>query len=226
MKFSFEKIISIPKSLYVSFRLFPFQNAWRMPILVRYNCKLQSLHGIININGGVKTAILQIGFGHVGVFDKTYERSIIEINGRIELKGETHFGHGSRICVTRNGILRIGKHFSNTAMMTIICDEKIEIGDDVTVSWNTLVMDTDWHTTLNTLTNETRPHKGAIRIDNKVWLCTRCVILKGSSIAEGCIIGANAVICGRFSTPHSLIAGNPATERKHNITMNRDQKKP
>lgn len=82
MKFNLEKIISIPKSLYVSFRLFPLQDAWRMPVLVRYNCKLRALHGKISVNGG-KTAILQIGFGHVGVFDKTYERSIIEINGRI-----------------------------------------------------------------------------------------------------------------------------------------------
>lgn len=214
-----EKLLSIPKSLYVNFKLMPFKMVYKLPIIVRYNCKIVSLKGKVKINSKVKTAMFQIGFGNVGVFDKTYQRSIIEIDGIIEIKGSSNFGHGSRICVTKNGKVTIGNNFVNTAMMTLISDDRIEFGENVTTSWNTLVMDTDWHAVRNTVTNEIRPFKKSIMIGNNVWLCTRCVILKGSKIPNGSIVGANAVVNGQFEKDNTLIAGNPAKECKNNITM-------
>lgn len=172
--------------------------------------------------GGGRTAMLRIGFGDVGVFDKTYERTILQIDGRIELGGKASFGHGSRICVTENGVLSIGDNFINTAMMTITCTGRIEIGRNVLTSWNTLVMDTDWHAIRNTKTGEIRPYRAPVHIGNDVWLCVRSVVLKGSQIADGCVVGANAVVHGIFLTPNSLIAGNPATERKNDVTLNRE----
>ena len=215
-----EKLLSIPKSLYVSFKLMPFKEACKLPVLVRYNCKIISLKGLIDVKqGGVKTAMLHIGFGSVGVFDKTYQRSMLQIDGRIELKGKAWFGHGSKISITKNGKVIIGDRFVNTAMMTLICDDRIEFGGNVTTSWNTLVMDTDWHAVKNTVTNEVRPFKKPIEIGNNVWLCTRSVILKGSKIASNCIVGANAVVSGKFEKENTLIAGNPAKKCKSNITM-------
>ena len=41
----FEKIISLPKSIYVSFKLFPLQQALKIPVLCRYNVKCKSLKG-------------------------------------------------------------------------------------------------------------------------------------------------------------------------------------
>ena len=72
-----ELILSIPKSLYVSLRLMPLKYALKLPIFVRYNCKIISLKGKVEVDkSAIKTKILSIGFGSVGVFDKTYERSI------------------------------------------------------------------------------------------------------------------------------------------------------
>lgn len=213
-----EKLLSIPKSLYVCLRLFPLKDAIKLPIIVRYNCHLLSLKGLINIKGKSKTAMLKLGFGHVGIFDKKYERTVLQIDGRIELKGNASFGHGSRICVTRNGCLTIGDNFCNTAMMTIVCDKQICIGNRVLVSWNTLIMDTDWHIMKDTETNKSYAYCKPINIGDDVWLCTRSVILKGSEIANGCIVGAGSIVTKRFNTPNTLIAGNPAEERRHHIT--------
>lgn len=47
-----EKFLSLPKSLYVSFRLFPFNEAIKCPCLVRYNTKLISLDGTIKVKWG------------------------------------------------------------------------------------------------------------------------------------------------------------------------------
>lgn len=223
MRNRLEKLFSIPKSLYVCLRLFPLKDAVRLPVLVRWNCSLISLSGKIKIkNGGAKTAMLKIGFGRVGIFDKRYERTLLQIDGLIELHGKAAFGHGSRICVTKNGKLIIGNNFSNTAMMTIVCDEKITIGNNVLTSWNTLVMDTDWHAIQRTDTGEVNSYRKQILIGNNVWLCTRSVILKGSEVADGCIIGANSVVTHRFMIPNTLITGNPAMEKCRNITIYRE----
>lgn len=55
----FERILSIPKSLFVSLHYFPLKEALKLPIMVRYNCKLIKLSGCINIvNGGEDRAII------------------------------------------------------------------------------------------------------------------------------------------------------------------------
>ena len=213
-----EIILSIPKSLYVNFRLLPFRQAVRLPILVRYNCNLVSLRGKVSLDK-IKIGILKIGFGKVGVFDKRYNRSILQIQGLISLKGKASFGQGARICVNTGGILNIGERFNNTAEMTIVCYNKITIGDDVLTSWNTLIMDTDFHQTVNLESQEVSKSEAPIYIGEKVWIGTRAVILKGSNVPNGCIIGANSLINKKFIKENTLLAGNPANIKKSNITL-------
>jgi acetyltransferase-like isoleucine patch superfamily enzyme len=216
-----EYLFSLPKSIYICLRLLPFQQAIKLPILVRYNVKMLSTSGLIDIVGG-NFARLRIGFGNVGVFDKTYERSIIQIDGQITLKGKATFGHGSRICVMENGVLTIGDNFINSAMQTIVCGKQITIGENVLTSWNTLIMDTDFHQSRNVVSGELSIVSKPITIGNNVWMGTRAVILKGSDIADGCIIGANSLVSGKFEKPNSLIVGNPGIVKRENITRNMD----
>lgn len=219
MKKTLEKLLSLPKSLYVSLRLFPFREALKLPVLCRYNVKCLSLKGKMTTVGGVKPLMVHIGFGSVGVFDKKYSRSILEINGTIHLEGfgKYSFGHGSRLCVGEKANLYIGEGFSNTAEMTIVCMQEIHIGHHVTTSWNTLLMDTDFHATQNTLTNGCYPVQSPVTIGNNVWICTRAVVLKGSEIPNGCIVGANALVSKKYDKENALIAGNPASIKKEHI---------
>ena len=222
MKITLEKILSLPKSLYVSMRLFPLREALKLPVLCRYNVKCLSLKGII-VSVKVRPFMFKVGFGDVGVYDKKYSRSILQIDGTIHLEGsgKYSFGHGSRLCVGGNANLYVDGDFINSAEGTIICMNEIHIGHHVTTSWNTLIMDTDFHETENTMTNEKYPVQSPIFIGNNVWICTRAVVLKGSEIPNGCIVGANAVLNKKFKVENTLIAGNPASIKKEHITMAR-----
>lgn len=220
----FEYILSLPKSLYVSFRLLPFKQAIKVPILVRYNCKLLNLQGLIKIDSGnVKIGMIQIGFGNVGIFDKKYERCILDIQGVLEICGKTIFGRGSRICIGNNGVLRIGTNFSNTAKMTLICFDKINIGNDVLVSWDTHVMDTDFHNTINLETGKISMINKPIIIGDRVWLGMRSVVLKGSNIPNGSIVAANSLVNKSYDIENCLLAGNPAEIRKMNVNLYREK---
>ena len=58
-----------------------------------------------------------------------------------------------------------------------------------------------------------------IIIGDRAWLCMRSVILKGSVIPDGCIVGANSLVTKQFCTSNTLLAGNPAREIKYNVQI-------
>lgn len=222
---SIDKLLSIPKSFFVSLHFFPLKDALKLPVLVRYNAKIMSLRGAISIGGGkIRRAMLSIGFGKVGLYDKKYQRCILQIDGTIKLQGDSKvtFGHGSRISIGEGGCVEFGRNFSNTAQMNLCCVERITFGNDVVSSWDTLVMDTDWHCTCDTQTDNVNPCTKSIVIGNGVWLCTRSLVLKGAYIPNGCIVGANSLVAKRYEEENCVIAGNPASVRKRNVTLKRN----
>lgn len=165
--------------------------------------------------------MLSIGFGCVGLYDKKYQRCILQIDGTIELggAGKVSFGHGSRISIGKKGRVTFGNTFVNSAQMNLCCVDHITFGSGVVTSWDTLVMDTDWHEIRNTETGKVSPCSKPIVIGNNVWLCTRSVVLKGSYIPNGCIVGANSLVTRNFSEENCVIAGNPAVICKRNVTL-------
>lgn len=170
------------------------------------------------MSGGAKTR-LYIGFGNVGIFDKKYQRSILEIDGTIVLpNAKVTLGQGSKLSVGKKAVLTFGADFHNSADMTLICTQRITFGKNVLVSWETLIMDTDWHPLVSTVTGEIKPYQKDIYIDNNVWIGCGCKLLKGSYIASGCVIGAGTVISGHFTDENSIIVSQNARIVKRNMT--------
>ena len=55
------------------------------------------------------------------------------------------------------------------------------------------------------------PYKGDTVIGNDVWIGQNALILPGTHIGDGAIIGANSVVGGNVGA-YSIVAGNPAKE--------------
>ncbi len=204
----FSKVLSLLKSIYVNFRLCSFKDAFHLPILVKWNCKLLSLKGTVEFTNGTKFGMLKIGFSSVGIIDPLSQRSILEISGSIKINRGGYFGSGSKIIVLPNAILEIGDKFQNSAQITIICANSIKIGDNVLTSWETLIMDTDFHCYINSDGSKSDLSRPII-IGNNCWLGVRSVVLKGSVLADGCIVAANALISGRYNDEKCIIGGVP-----------------
>jgi acetyltransferase-like isoleucine patch superfamily enzyme len=214
----FKKIFS-----YIHFRtilanlfLLPFKDAIKLPIVVSRKTKLKSLKGSFKINSPVNFAMIKVGFGTVGIFDYKNERTILEINGVIIINGKTEIGKGSRISIGEKAILNLGNRFTLTARSTIICFNKIVIGDDCLFSWENTIMDTDFHSIYfeEREINLPRP----IIFGNHVWLGMRCSVLKGTEIPNGSVIAANSMVTGKLVTPNAVYGGNPIKLLKQNIT--------
>lgn len=96
--------------------------------------------------------------------------------------------------------------------------DKITVGKNVLIGWDTCIMDSDMHTIINLNTQELLPKTAEVIIGDGVWVGTRCHILKGSKIAHGSIVGARAVVTKSFNKEHAIIAGNPAKVVKTGYT--------
>ena len=111
---------------------------------------------------------------------------------------------GSYISVADNAELSLGTGFINNNTK-ISCFEKIIIGDDVKISEDVLIRDSDNHTIVRQGYVKTAP----IYIGNHVWIGARATILKGVTIGDGAVIAAGAVVTKNVP-PNSLVGGVPA----------------
>src|SRR5205085_7510547 len=97
----------------------------------------------------------------------------------------------------------------------------IEIGDDVLIAFEALVMDHNSHS----IRFRERQHDvrnwidgkkdwssiaiAPVRISNKAWIGVRAVVLKGVTIGEGAIVGAGSIVTSDVP-PWTIVGGNPA----------------
>jgi len=113
--------------------------------------------------------------------------------------------------------LRVGERFSASDGVHIACAFDVSIGDDVLVGSKVHITDHNHglYQGEDGVSSPldppaTRPLHGApVRIGHRVFLADGVVVLPGSDIGEGAIVGANAVVRGRLA-PDTIYAGAPA----------------
>lgn len=194
----------------VNLHYFPVKQAIKLPILVSRRVVLKQLRGGVKVDGPLTTGMLLFGYQGVGFIDSYYERTIWDLTGELTLKGtRIDIGRGSKLCVY--GKCYLGDKFSISGRSTIICNKEITFGDNVLLSWDILIMDTDLHRIQDSDGIIINPDK-AIVIGNNVWIGCRSVVLKGSYISSNNVIAANSLISGSlikegciYSSNHSII---------------------
>jgi acetyltransferase-like isoleucine patch superfamily enzyme len=119
--------------------------------------------------------------------------------------------HPVILCTWQAGAcLEIGDYFGMTGG-SIVCAQRITIGDHVTVGANTTLIDTDFHP-IEAQERRTHPADATtapIVIEDDVFIGMNCLILKGVTIGRGSVIGAGSVVV-KSIPPGVIAAGNPA----------------
>lgn len=213
--FDFFNIIrSIPKTLRFNFHYFPLKTALKLPVVVSHRTYLRELHGKVELPEKVETAMIKIGFGDVGHYDRKRSRGIWQVSGTVSFGGKASIGHGSKISVRGN--LHFGADFNMTAESTIVCAKEIRFGDDCLLSWDILVMDTDEHPLYNKENKRINPDK-AILVGNHVWIGCKCVLLKGAEVPDNTVVAAGTLLTSSFVGEHQVIGGNPPVVLKSDV---------
>ena len=124
------------------------------------------------------------------------------------------------IIVTRapGAYIRIGDNVGMSGV-TIYARKGIEIGENTAIGGNTKILDNDFHPIEAETRNKLLMDKNGgdsdlipakpIKIGRNCFIGCNAIILKGTELGDGCVVGAGAVVSGKFE-PDSVIVGNPA----------------
>lgn len=162
----------------------------------------------------------------IGEESKLYNDTIIS-NGqndktKITIGNNTHI-RGTLLIFPYGGEIIIGNNCYIGDLSRIWSAEKIMIGNDVLISHNVNIMDTDSHEidsyerALNgrqILRSGLPKERGSVKsapiiIEDNVWINFNVIILKGVTIGKGAIIAAGSVVTKNVP-PYTLVVGNPA----------------
>ena len=210
----FNILCSIPKTLRFNLHYFPLKTALKLPVVVSHRTYLRELHGKVGLPEKVERAMVKIGFGDVGHYDRKRSRGIWQVSGTVSFGGKASIGHGSKISV--RGDLHLGDGFNMTAESTIVCAKEIRFGDDCLLSWDILVMDTDEHPLYNKENERINPDKPIV-VGDHVWIGCKCVLLKGAVVSNNTVVAAGTLLTSSFNGEYQVIGGNPPTVLKHDI---------
>lgn len=97
----------------------------------------------------------------------------------------------------------------------IHCAENITIGDNVFISSNCYITDTDDYQIIDKKDKHLNPNTPVV-IGNNVWIGYGTIILKGITIGDGAIIAPGSVVTKNVP-PKALVQGNPAKVVKKNV---------
>ena len=111
------------------------------------------------------------------------------------IDGFVNLGQGSIIVVNQNAVLDFMGKVTSNINLAIGCQQLIKIGNDTMMGSDVIIYDSDYHPT-EYPNEEFCIHTSPVCIGEHVWIGTRAMIMKGSKIGSGSIIGANAYFTG------------------------------
>lgn len=213
--FDFFNIVrSLPKTLRFNFHYFPLKTALKLPVVVSHRTYLRELHGKVELPDNVERAMVKIGFGDVGHYDRKRSRGIWQVSGLVSFGGKASIGHGSKLSVRGN--LKLGAGFNMTAESTIVCAKEITFGDDCLLAWDVLVMDTDEHPLFDKDNERINPDRPIV-VGNHVWIGCKCVLLKGAEVPNDTVLAAGTLLKSAFAGENQVIGGNPPSILKRDV---------
>lgn len=104
------------------------------------------------------------------------------------------------------GQLTIGKQFGINKNSRIVAHERIEIGNNVTIGQFVSILDHDHRYSFVGNNMQLDGYITApIQIGNNVWIADKCTILKGVTIGNNVVIGANTLV--HKNVPDNVVVG-------------------
>ena len=159
-------------------------------------------------------------------------------HNRIHIGSQVHMNHTELWIEDCRNELVLGDYTSTDGKreapvhLAVIEGTHMVLGQDCMLSSGIEIRTGDSHSIILTGSGEAaengeipvriNPSKDVV-IGNHVWIGTRAMILKGSGIADDCIVGAGSLVTGSFEETGCALAGNPAKILRRGISWKRER---
>jgi acetyltransferase-like isoleucine patch superfamily enzyme len=159
----------------------------------RYRCKKVGKNLLLSFKVPLTTPNLHMYFGD-----------------NCSINGYSTFGAAA---INETPTLIVGNNTTLAYLVTISVGERVEIGDDCLIADRVFIADNHGHPLdperrrkrEKVFPEEIKP----IKIGNNVWIGYQSAILRGVTIGDNSIVGANSVVT-KDVPPNTVVAGNPA----------------
>lgn len=199
------------KSIYFNFRLCSFSQARFCPIYIYGKTKIWSLSGRIFIDKEtIKSGLIKWGY------DWGYRSNgitIIRVDGDIYFKGSCLLAQATDIAVFSGATLIVGDGAQILENSLIYCSDNIILGKNFSFTFQSSMMDTDFHYMIDVNLSRVAKKSKPIIIGDNVWVGNRATIKKGVVIPDNTTIAASySVLTKDYSSlpPYSILGGCPA----------------
>lgn len=197
--------------LFFNLKMLPLKQALFFPFDFYGKVRFVNLKGKVSLKTSkIRPGMIKLGSQGRDMFPNN--PIILDIRGHLEFKGYFYLGCGSTIRVEPNATLIIGDKSRFGANSILFCEDKIQIGKNVEVSWGCQVMDTDRHEIRDIQTGQTYISHSPITICDNVWIGNHVFLNKGTYIPNDTIIASNSLCNKNYSTipQYSVLGGIPA----------------
>lgn len=114
-------------------------------------------------------------------------------NGKIACKGRIILD--DQVMLYAKGKIRIGENFGVNRYSRIVSHDNITIGDNVTLGQMVSILDHDHQYLMEEAQLRLDGYVTApVQIGNNIWIGDKCTILKGVSIGDNVVVGANTLV--------------------------------
>lgn len=209
---------SIFKTIYFNFKMLPFKQAIKLPIIFMNKTRFINLSGVVKINGPIKRGMISIGSYHSEMITPLI--NTIDLKGEMVFNGAIQIGCGCLLRAEKNALIQFGKKNIIGANTKIFSEKFIDIGDYTRIAWETQLFDTNFHYLLNTKDSSIIQKAGNIILGNYNWIGNRSSIMKGTITPDYTIVASNSFCNKDYTkeiTSESIIGGTPAKLIAKNI---------
>ncbi len=143
--------------------------------------------------------------------------------------GENCFLNASFVFEAKTGEIRLGQRCYLGGNTSVLCRNRVTLGNDVTIAWDVTIYDHDSHSMdwrdrakvvklfyerygksdCFDLIDWANVGTAPIVIEDRVWIGFGATVLKGVTIGEGAIVASRSVVTHDIE-PYTVVAGNPA----------------
>ena len=127
--------------------------------------------------------------------------------------------YGTTFEILNNAIIN-SKFFTMNSDCTIIAAKRIDIGKDVMIGRNVVIYDSDFHQLVDN-TGKITNLPADVSIGDHVWIATNAMVMKGSNIGSGAMIGANSMVNGAIPNHTMYYTKSTAVMRENYGSWNR-----
>lgn len=203
-----------------TFRLNYHAGGWKavrlLPIRVYGPLKLK-LEGKTILPPDATKNMIVIGSDHED-YTASSGKAELNIQGTWKFNGNLRIGPDACIVITKDALLQTGADVYLGRDTQIHCCHHISIGNGV-FAGEMYVCDSTVHQILSDV--NPKPMNGEVTVGDGVYLGFRTMLLKGTVIPAGSVVGSGAVCVSDYSKGGAeklLICGNPAVVRTQGIT--------